>query len=81
MLLDHLSGGVGIVTRLTLVLDVQMDRGLVRVEIGLGAADVIALRARVAPHRDVFVLAVHVGLQVAFGRASVLTVLTLKRTL
>ena len=50
MLLDHLSGGVGIVTRLALVLDVQMDRGLVRVEIGLGAADVVALGARVAPH-------------------------------
>ena len=80
MLLNHLPGGVGVVASLTLMPDVEVDRGLVRIEIGFRATDVIALGARVAPHRDVLVFAVHVRLQVAFGCTPVLTVLTLKFT-
>ena len=78
MLLDHLPGGIGIVASLTLMPDVQVDRSLVRVEIGFCATDVIALRARVAPLRDVLVFSVHVRLQVAFCCTPVLTVLALK---
>ena len=78
MLLNHLPGCIGVVASLTLMPDVEVDRGLVGVEIGFRATDVIALGARVAPHRDVLVFAVHVRLQVAFGCTPVLTVLALK---
>ena len=78
MLLNHLPGGVGVVTSLTLMPDVQVDRRLVRVEIGFRATDMVALGTRVAPHRDVLVFAVHVRLQVAFCCTPILTVLALK---
>ena len=50
MLLNHLPGCIGVVASLTLMPDVQVDRSLVRVEIGFCATDVIALRARVTSH-------------------------------
>ena len=78
MLLNHLAGGVGIVAGLALVSDVQVDCSFMRVQIRFRATDMVALGAWVAPLRDVFVFAVHVRLQVAFGCTPVLTVLTLK---
>ena len=78
MLLDHLPGGIGVVTSLTLVSYVQVYCGLVRIEIGFRATDVVAFGARVASLRDVLVFAIHVSLQVAFCCTSVLAVFTLK---
>ena len=78
VLLHQLSGSVGIVTDLALVSDVQVDRSLVRIEVGLGATYVVAVGAGVAPLRDVLVLAIHVGLQVPLGCTSVLAVFALK---
>lgn len=78
VLLNHLSGSGGIVTDLALVSDVQVDRGLVRIEVGLGATYVVAVGAGVAPLRDVLVVAIHVGLQVPLGCTTVLAVFALK---